>query len=117
MQRSTLRIMPQAIPLITPALFVALWMMVAAQISNQVILPTVEQVFDLLTQPLTDVISMGSLASNVLVSLVRVVIGYSVAAVIAIPLGVVMGYYGLAFKLFNHFLNMFRPIPLWRGFR
>lgn len=111
MRRSTLRIMPQAIPLITPALFVALWMMVAAQISNQVILPTVEQVLELLTQPLADIISMGSLASNVVVSLVRVVIGYFFAAIIAIPLGVVMGYYGLAFTLFNTFLSLFRPIP------
>jgi len=54
---------------------------------------------------------MGSLASNVLVSLVRVIIGYSVAALIAIPLGVIMGYYGVVFKFFNGFLNLFRPIP------
>lgn len=111
MQQSRTLVIPQVVPFITPILFVGLWMMAAAQISNQVILPSVEQVLDLLMQPLTDVISMGSLAGNVLVSLVRVVIGYLVAAMIAIPLGVVMGYYGLAFKLFNNFLNLFRPIP------
>lgn len=111
MQRSALRIMPQAIPLITPAFFVVLWMMAAAQISNQVILPTVGQVVDLLTCPLADVISMGSLTSNLLVSLVRVLMGYLLAAVIAIPLGIAMGYYGLAFTLFNSFLSLFRPIP------
>lgn len=111
MQRSRALVIPQVVPFITPILFIGLWMMAAAQISNQVILPSVEQVLDLLMQPLADVISMGSLAGNVLVSLVRVVIGYLVAAMIAIPLGVVMGYYGLAFKLFNNFLNLFRPIP------
>ncbi|MCT4625505.1 ABC transporter permease [Halodesulfovibrio sp.] len=111
MQRSRALVIPQVVPFITPILFIGLWMMAAAQISNQVILPSVEQVLDLLMQPLADVISMGSLAENVLVSLVRVVIGYLVAAMIAIPLGVVMGYYGIAFKLFNNFLNLFRPIP------
>ncbi|MCT4534682.1 ABC transporter permease [Halodesulfovibrio sp.] len=111
MQRSRALVIPQVVPFITPILFIGLWMMAAAQISNQVILPSVEQVLDLLMQPLADVISMGSLAGNVLVSLVRVVIGYLVAAMIAIPLGVVMGYYGIAFKLFNNFLNLFRPIP------
>jgi NitT/TauT family transport system permease protein len=111
MQRSRALVIPQVVPFITPILFIGLWMMAAAQISNQAILPSVEQVLDLLMQPLADVISMGSLAENVLVSLVRVVIGYLVAAMIAIPLGVVMGYYGIAFKLFNNFLNLFRPIP------
>lgn len=111
MQRSNLRVIPQAVPLITPALFVALWMMVAAQISNQVILPTVDQVLELLAQPLTDIISMGSLTGNLLVSLVRVLMGYLIAAIIAIPLGVAMGYYGIAFTLFNTFLSLFRPIP------
>ena len=111
MRRSKALSLSQAVPIITPALFIALWVAVAAHISNQVILPSVGQVVALLTHPLTNIISMGSLCSNVLVSLVRVVMGYAAAAMIAIPLGVIMGYYGLAFNLFNTFLNLFRPIP------
>lgn len=86
-------------------------MVVAGQIDNQIILPPVNQVFDVMVHPFEDLISMGSLVSNVMVSLVRVLLGYAVAALVAVPLGVVMGYYGFVFKAFNGFLNLFRPIP------
>ena len=100
-----------SLPIIAPALFAILWVVLAHRVANQVILPSMGQVADILVHPTEDLISMGSLAINVLVSLVRVIIGYSAAALIAIPLGVVMGYYGMAFKFFNGFLSLFRPIP------
>lgn len=100
-----------SVPVVAPALFAVLWVVLARRIANQVILPGMDQVVVLLLHPTGDLISMGSLAGNVLVSLVRVMIGYSVAALIAIPLGVVMGYYGVVFTFFNGFLNLFRPIP------
>lgn len=105
------RALSVSLPVFVPALFAVLWVVLAQRIANQVILPGMDQVAALLVRPTEDLISMGSLASNVLVSLVRVIIGYSVAALIAIPLGVVMGYYGVVFKFFNGFLNLFRPIP------
>jgi NitT/TauT family transport system permease protein len=94
-----------------PVLLGTIWLVLARQIDNQVILPAMGQVGDILRHPTEDLISMGSLAANVLVSLVRVVLGYGIAALVAIPLGVVMGYYGFVFKFFNGFLNLFRPIP------
>lgn len=94
-----------------PAFFALVWMALAWRIGNQVILPNIGQVTDLLVHPTEDLISMGSIAGNVAVSLVRVIMGYAAAAAIAIPLGVVMGYYGFVFKFFNGFLNLFRPIP------
>jgi NitT/TauT family transport system permease protein len=54
---------------------------------------------------------MGSLLSNVLVSLIRVLMGYIVAVALAIPLGILMGTYGLAYSMLNNFLSLFRPIP------
>lgn len=105
------RALSLSLPVFVPALFAVLWVVLAQRIANQVILPGMDQVAALLVRPTEDLISMGSLASNVLVSLVRVIIGYSVAALIAIPLGVIMGYYGVVFKFFNGFLNLFRPIP------
>lgn len=98
-------------PFFAPIFLVTLWIWLASRISNQVILPPIDQVLTILFNPLEDLISMGSLLSNVLVSLVRVLLGYALAAAIAIPLGVIMGYYGLIFKAFNAFLNLFRPIP------
>ncbi|SDL37807.1 NitT/TauT family transport system permease protein [Maridesulfovibrio ferrireducens] len=105
------RALSLTLPIIAPALLAVTWMILARQISNQVILPGIEQVAELLGNPTEDLISMGSLFSNVLVSLVRVIMGYAIAAFVAIPLGIVMGYYGFVFKFFNGFLNLFRPIP------
>lgn len=87
------------------------WIIVAGQINNSIILPSINQVFDVLAHPFSDLISMGSLSSNVLVSLARVLLGYVLAVLVAVPLGVIMGYYGMVFKAFNGFLNLFRPIP------
>ncbi|SDU45428.1 ABC transporter permease [Desulfobacula phenolica] len=107
-KRQTLSLM---IPVLAPILLAFLWLMLTPRIDNQVILPGIREVGRLLFHPTQDLIGMGSLAGNVLVSLVRVVMGYAIAAVVAIPLGVVMGYYGLVFRFFNGFLNLFRPIP------
>lgn len=100
-----------AVPLLAPVFLALCWIWMAARIHNQVILPPMEQVLYILAHPFEDLVSMGSLTSNVLVSLVRVLLGYALAAAIAIPLGVIMGYYGMVFKAFNGFLNLFRPIP------
>ncbi len=94
-----------------PALLAVIWIALAREIGNEVILPGIEQVSRIVLHPTEDLISMGSLAGNVLVSLVRVIMGYTLAALVAIPLGVAMGYYGVIFKFFNGFLNLFRPIP------
>ncbi len=97
--------------LIIPFLFIVFWWICALRINNPIILPRVTDVFILLFHPLDNLISMGSLLSNILVSLIRVMVGYICAVLIAVPLGILMGYYGLVFKLFNNFLGLFRPIP------
>jgi NitT/TauT family transport system permease protein len=99
------------VSLIIPALFIILWWTMASRVNNPVVLPSVSQVFALLTHPTQNLISMGSLLSNVIVSLIRVMVGYLLAVLIAIPLGILMGYYSLCYNLFNNFLGLFRPIP------
>jgi len=99
------------LPLIVPILFLLCWVWAAWQVDNPVILPNVDEVAELLLHPHQDVISMGSMLENIAISLVRVLMGYMLAAIIGIPLGIVMGYYGTAFRLMNNFLNVFRPIP------
>lgn len=98
-------------PAIVPALLILVWIYASWYIGNEVILPQVDKVLTLLAHPAENLISMGSLVSNVVVSLVRVLMGYLMAAVLGISLGIVMGYYALAFRLMNTFLNVFRPIP------
>lgn len=99
------------LPVIIPVFFILIWIYMAHVVNNEVILPQFRGVMELLSHPNVDLISMGSLISNVLVSLARVLTGYILAVLLAIPLGILMGYYGNVFKLFNTFLGLFRPIP------
>ncbi|MEN6438205.1 MAG: ABC transporter permease [Syntrophobacter sp.] len=88
-----------------------MWSFLASYTGNEIILPSLGNVTELLIRPGQSLISMGSLASNIAVSLMRVLAGYILAVAIAIPTGIVMGYYSLIFRLFNSFLGLFRPIP------
>jgi NitT/TauT family transport system permease protein len=97
--------------LLVPCLFLLFWDFIARQLSNEVILPGIGQVAELFMSPTESLIAMGSLAVNVAVSLVRVLTGYLLAVCLAVPLGIVMGYYGTVFKLLNGFVALFRPIP------
>lgn len=97
--------------IIVPILFIIGWNIIAKGLNNPVILPEIGQVVSILLKPTANLISMGSLLQNIFVSLTRVLAGYLLAVMIAIPLGVIMGYYGLVYQLLNNFLGMFRPIP------
>lgn len=97
--------------LLIPVLFLVLWGAIDRQLDNEVILPGVGQVAALFLQPTESLIAMGSLVTNVAISLVRVLAGYLLAVCLAIPLGILMGYYGTVYRLLNGFLALFRPIP------
>jgi len=101
----------RALSLGTVLVFLALWSWAALLIDNKVILPTVGQVAELLFHPNEDLLSMGSLVTNIMVSLLRVLLGYSVAVLVAVPLGIAMGYYSAMHTMLGDFLNLFRPIP------
>ena len=99
------------LPLIVPVLFLLIWQALALRVDNQIILPTVGQVASILTHPNEELISMGSLLTNVGVSLSRVLAGYLLAVFLAIPLGVAIGSKPILGTLLNSFLGLFRSIP------
>jgi NitT/TauT family transport system permease protein len=99
------------LPLLVPMLFLAAWELCALRLGNEIILPPVERAGIPLLHPLKNLISMGSLLDNIAISLARVLSGYILAAITAIPLGIVMGYSIYAAKLLTGFLGLFRPIP------
>ena len=94
-----------------PATALVLWQIIAVKLANPVILPTVDAVLSFLLNPLEELLSMGSLLQNILISLWRVLIGFFLAVVIAVPLGIIMGYNQTVFTLFNQSLGLIRPIP------
>ncbi len=99
------------LPLVVPALFLLIWQILSVRVDNEIILPRVDQVTSILSHPQTDLISMGSLVSNVLISLSRVLAGYFLAVLLAVPLGILMGYNPFLGRLLNGFLGLFRSIP------
>lgn len=99
------------LPLVVPALFLWGWETTAVRVANDIILPRLGDVLAVLAHPLEPIIGMGSLAANVGISLARVLFGYLAAVALAIPLGILMGYFAPAHRLLNNFLSLFRPIP------
>lgn len=97
--------------LVIPVVFIAGWDMIANHLQNPVVLPTVKESLQILIHPFANLIGMGSLFSNIFVSLMRVLLGYVLAVLVAVPIGIFMGYYGPAYRLLNGFLGLFRPIP------
>ena len=94
-----------------PILFIVFWQISSIKISNPVLLPKVNIVTKLLINPTNNLLSIGSLLSNTLISVFRVAIGYILAAFIAIPIGMIVGYSKKLDQFLLPFLGLFRPIP------
>ena len=99
------------LPLIIPIIFLFFWDVMAGRIQNDILLPEVGQVAALITDPSQNLVALGTLPMNTLISLARVFTGYLVAVLLGISLGIFMGYMRGAEKLFSGFLGFFRAIP------
>lgn len=97
--------------LLVPGLLAIFWQMLAIYINKPMVLPRLESVGKVLSQPSTKILITGSLVENMGISLVRVTCGFFLAGTIAIPLGILMGYYRFAERLFESIIDSLRPIP------
>lgn len=97
--------------LILPALLLIIWQIAALQVQNAAVLPTIGRVLGNFIHATDNFIGLGSLPRNVGVSLIRVLSGYTVGVLIAVPLGVLMGYSKTIQQVFEPFINIFRPVP------
>lgn len=105
------RIPAPVLRLILPVFLIIAWEIAAIVLNNEFILPRIESVLSILLHPMADILGSGSLISNGIISLERVTIGFVVAAVIAIPLGIGMGRIPVVHDLFDSIIQVFRPIP------
>jgi NitT/TauT family transport system permease protein len=74
-----------------PFLLGGLWQMTALWLDKPTILPRLDAVLAVLLQPTAKILVTGSLIENMVVSLMRVILGFIMAAAVAIPLGLAMG--------------------------
>ena len=87
------------------------WEILSIVLNNPFILPSIESVLEVLLHPFKDILGNGSLFDNAMISLGRVILGFLVAAVLAIPLGIGMGRSETIFELFDPVMQLLRPIP------
>ena len=99
------------LPLIMPLLLLLVWQLSAWQAQNAAILPTIDMVIGNFIHATDNFIGLGSIPRNIGVSLIRVLCGYTAGVLIAVPLGVLMGYSKTIQKVFETFTNIFKPIP------
>ncbi len=92
-----------------PCLLIIWWFTVTGG-GRDTLLPSPEEVTSILCNPFQDQISTGSMAWSTLVSLVRVTLGFSLAALIGIPVGLLMGASHHARKYLSLMVEMARPL-------
>lgn len=97
--------------LLLPTLLVFIWQIAALRIQNAAVIPDIRQVLGNFAHASSNFIGLGSIPRNVGVSLVRVLSGYTAGVLIAVPLGVLMGYSKTVQTIFETFINLFKPIP------
>lgn len=84
----------------------AVWYLLARWVDNDVILPTPIAVCQALVLAAQD----GSLQSSILVSLMRLGIGFGIATLVGLPLGVIMGLSTTVRYLVDPLVELLRPI-------
>jgi NitT/TauT family transport system permease protein len=99
------------IKLISPIIFVLVWEILAILINNAFILPRVGPILEVLIHPFVDIQGSGSLVENAAISLTRVTTGFLLGALVAIPVGVMMGRFSMLDQLVDPLIQILRPIP------
>lgn len=98
-------------PFILPLLMIILWTLLSQMIDNKSILPSPYKVVNNFIHSMDSFIGLGSLPKNIAHSLFRVILGYGLGVLVAVPLGLLMGYFKLINNLFENFINLFKPVP------
>ncbi len=89
------------------ALFLALWTLASLRIGNAVLLPEPQSVL----LGLFDLVREGSLLSDVVASLRRVIGGFLIASAFAVPLALAMAFFQPLNLLLSPVVSFLRPIP------
>ena len=97
--------------IILPILFLVFWHTMAVRTGNSLVLPDISDVLEILLHPTDKLIGVGSLIYSTYVSMLRVLCGYAVAVILAVPLGIIIGYNKRNERFLLPFLSVFRSIP------
>lgn len=101
----------QARRFILPLALAVLWQAAAIQLNKQTVLPRLDAVAVILLHPTQKILITGSLLENMTISLLRVILGFLLAVITAVPLGLAMGYFKKVNQMADSTVEMLRPIP------
>ena len=90
---------------------ILVWQALALYVNNPFVLPTLDAVLSVLLKPTADILGSGSLLENARLSLVRVTLGFLIAASLAVPLGVAIGRWEVFKDVSEGLISALRPIP------
>ncbi len=99
------------IKLILPVIVLVVWEVMAVIMDNAYILPRMESVLAVYLTPFADLYGCGSLLYNSWVSIYRVTLGFLIACLIAVPIGVILGRYPPLEQFSDSLIQILRPIP------
>ncbi|MDD1651674.1 MAG: ABC transporter permease [Methanomicrobiales archaeon] len=107
--RSTLKTAAKGLAVII--IMLVAWEIAAIAIDNNYILPTLGEIADVLLHPTEPLLGGQSLLANARVSLKEVLTGFLIAAALAIPLGLLIGWSSEIRAYLDPAIQMLRPIP------
>jgi ABC-type nitrate/sulfonate/bicarbonate transport system permease component len=89
------------------AALLALWQLSAMYVVSSPTWPTVTRIFEAWSENVAD----GTIPKHMLATFWRQMLGYGLAIVLGIGLGLIMGYYRFFFNLLEPLVEILRPIP------
>jgi NitT/TauT family transport system permease protein len=96
---------------VLPVTMTGLWQLIAVCLEKPTVLPQIDMVAAVLFHPTAKILITGSLLDNTMISLARVMLGFLLATGIAVPMGLMMGYFPVVERFVDFTVEMFRPIP------
>jgi NitT/TauT family transport system permease protein len=96
--------------IVVPLILLVIWQIAAVWLNQPWIFPPVTRVIDELVHPLREHYASGSLLSNTFISLLRVLLGFLLAAVTGVSLGIAMGSIRIVRSSFEPIIEVLRPL-------
>jgi NitT/TauT family transport system permease protein len=95
---------------ILPITLLLIWQVAAKYLDQPWIFPPVTSVIEQLAHPLRQHYASGSLLGNTMISLLRVLLGFSLAAVAGVTLGIIMGSVRVIRGALEPIVEILRPL-------
>ncbi|MCK4999948.1 MAG: ABC transporter permease [Anaerohalosphaera sp.] len=96
--------------IVVPLVLLIAWQLAAMRLDAPWLLPLPSRILEQFCHPLRSHFSSGSLASNTIISLLRVSIGFTLAAVVGVCFGLFAGSIKPVRNLFEPILEILRPL-------